>query len=299
MSKTTPKMADLTKGEDVKPKAKATKPAVKKTAIKKAAPKKAVVSKTKSSDLMLISSNEVENLTKDKALKLVATLIESEGMNDFKLGGVLQRIQEEKWWEDGEQDSFRDYCNVGLGIPYRKCTYLIDIYDFLTTAGISYDQVKSITWSKLRYFHKQLTEDNVAEWVKRCSKMNSVEIQEYVKSLLAGKIKKSKNGEEQTTKITSMVFKLHADQRETVNEAIAKAKEVFDTDVAAVALEHICLQFLEGGTGKAKKGKAFGKTDAQKFLGNMEPEAAANFVIAVHPELGEEDDDEDGEDSGE
>jgi len=141
-SKTAPKMANLT----------AAKPKTKEPAVK------AVKAKTETGDLIIASSTEVENLTRAKALKLAPELIEAEGINDFKLGGVLQRIQEEKWWEGNDYENFKDYIESGLGLPYRKCMYLVNIYEKLVAAGIKWADVKSIGWSKLRFIIEVLTE---------------------------------------------------------------------------------------------------------------------------------------------
>lgn len=268
-----PKMANLT----------AAKPATKKAATKKAPAKTAAAS---NKDLIVASSTEIENLTKAKALKLAPELIEQEGINDFKLGGVLQRIQEEKWWEGSEHESFKDYIEAGLGLPYRKSMYLINIYEKLVEAGIKWNDVRSIGWSKLRFIIDFLTADNVAEWVKRAMEMNSLEIQEYIKSLKAGKVK-GDGKDKPVAKVSSMVFKVHEDQRETIREALDKQKDDSGTDVDTVALEQICLAKLEGGLGKPKKQKTT-EADVKKFLKGMGEEAAAQLVISIYPSLGEE-----------
>jgi len=118
--------------------------------------------------------------------------------------------------------------------------------------------------------------------------MNSLEIQEYVKGLKDGKAKTDENGDEVTTKVSSMVFKVHPDQKETIKEALAKKKEESGTEHDNVALEQITLGYIEGNTGKPKVTVAAVK----KFLGAMTAEKAAALVIDVHPSLGEDDDDE-------
>ena len=275
-SKTAPKMANLTAD---------------KATTKPAAVKPVKAAKVDNKDLIVASSTEVENLTKARALKLAPELIEAEGINDFKLGGVLQRIQEEKWWEGDDYESFKDYIETGLGLPYRKCMYLVNIYEKLVAAGIKWSDVKSIGWSKLRFIIDLLTEDNVAEWVKRADTMNSLEIQEYVKGLKDGNTTKDENGEEVTTKVSSMVFKVHPDQKETIKEALAKKKEESGTEHDNVALEQITLGYIEGNTGKPKVTTAAVK----KFLADMTAEKAAALVISVHPSLGDDEPEEESE----
>jgi hypothetical protein len=282
-STTAPKMANLTADNTPAKKAAAKK------APAKAATKKTSVADAK--DLIVASSNEVENLTKVKALKLAPELIEAEGINDFKLGGVLQRIQEEKWWEGDDFESFKDYIETGLGLPYRKCMYLVNIYEKLVAAGIKWSDVKTIGWSKLRFIIDLIDKDNVAEWVKRANTMNSLEIQEYVKGLKTG-TKTSDDGDETTTKISSMVFKVHPDQKEMIREALDKKKEETGTEFDAVALETIALGYIEGTGGKPK---AVTKAAVKKFLKAMSSEDAAALVIEVHPSLGEDEEEEETE----
>jgi DNA-directed RNA polymerase beta' subunit len=281
-SKTAPNMAALTAEKGTA-----------KAAPKKAATKKAAAKPVAATDLIVASSNEVENLTKPQALKLAPELIEAEGINDFKLGGVLQKIQEEKWWEGDDFESFKDYIETGLGLPYRKCMYLVNIYEKLVAAGIKWSDVKTIGWSKLRFIIDLIDKDNVAEWVKRADTMNSLEIQEYVKGLKTGK-KSTDGDEENTTKISSMVFKVHPDQKEMIREALDKKKEETGTEYDAVALETIALGYIEGNTGKPK---AVTKAAVKKFLAGMTSEAAAALVIEVHPSLGEDEDEDEAEEA--
>ncbi len=252
---------------------------------------KAPASKTSGTDQIVVSSNEVENLTKAKALKMAPALIEAEGMNDFKLGGVLQRIQEEKWWEGDDYESFKDYIEKGLGLQYRKCITLVNIYQKLVAAGIKGTQVKSIGWSKLRFILDYLSEENVAEWVQRCEENNSLEIQHYVAELKSGVgSDASETGESTITKISAMTFKVHTDQRETIRTALDKMKAEVGTEYDTVALEHISMKYIEGGLGKQKKSAAAKVTlpAVKNFLQGLDAEKAGDLVISIFPELAEE-----------
>ena len=273
-----PSMASLTSKK---------KTPAKKTAAKKAATKPAA---KKGVDLMVSTATEVENLTKTKALKLAPELINATGMNDFKLGGVMARIQEKGWWESDDHESFKSYVEGVLGIQYRKAIYLINNYDKLVEAEVDWNSVSSIGWTKLRYIINHITADNAEEWADRCAKMNVLEIQDYIKQLESKGSKKGGKGKPTANKIKAMTFKVHADQYETIRTALDKEKEASDTDVDTVALENISLQYLEGTTGKAK-GKVT-KKQVTDFLKSLGQDKAADLIISIYPDLGVDDEEE-------
>jgi len=295
MAKSTqpPKMAALTADDNEATKAPAKKTAAKKATTKKAATKKAATKKTaakktRNVDLITSSATEVESLTKAKALKLAPELIESNGLNDFKLGGILLRIQQEKWW-DGEADSFKAYIEETLGMAYRKSMYLINIYEKLVEAGIKWDQVKMIGWSKLRFIVDFLTAENVGEWVQRCMEMNSLEIQEYVRSLKEPGTKSVEEGEEVPTTVTTLTFKVHPDQKELIRTALDKKREEIGTEYDAVALENMALDYIEGGLGKSTAKAKIGAEEVVEYLKKLGADEALKVVLTAYPEWSDED----------
>ncbi len=272
-----PKMSGL----KAKSKPAATKPA----ATKPAATKAPVEAK----DILAVTSTEVEQLTKVKALKMAPELITIAGANDFRLGGVLARIQGEGWWEGGAHDSFKAYVENVLGLKYRKSMYLIDIFDKLVAAGVAWADVSSIGWSKLRFIKDHLTAKNAKEWAKRCNKMNALQLQDYVKQLVEKKAKKGakdSGGDPTITSVSTMSFKVHEDQREIIREAVDKMKEAASIEGDAVALENIALEYVEASTGKSKK---VTKGEVTKYLKGIGEDKAANLLISIYPNLeGEE-----------
>jgi hypothetical protein len=55
---------------------------------------------------------------------------------------------------------------------------------------------------------------------------------------------------EPTPEVTVKTFKVHADQKKTIDAALDKAKKASGTTVDTVALEFICLDYLAGGETK-------------------------------------------------
>src|ERR1035437_4151144 len=78
-------------------------------------------------DQILDVAHELENLTKEKAEALAHELANTEGQNEFRLGGVFSVIKSNGWFE-GFKD-FKEYVSQTFGIEYRKAQYCINIYD--------------------------------------------------------------------------------------------------------------------------------------------------------------------------
>lgn len=233
-------------------------------------------------DLIISMVHELENLKKDDAITMMTNLIEETEFNNFKVGGLLSRIQEEGWWEG--HDSFKDFVTDEFGMPYRKAMYLVAIYNELVESGVTWEQVKGVGWTKLKEIAKYLNEENVDEWVTRAGEMTTIQLQEYIKNMAGGEDSVG-GAEEETpeTTVSQMVFKVHADQREIIETAIDKAKEDNSTEYPAVALEYICQTFLEGGLGKAKK--AGKQKTLKELMTEADAEEVLNMFDELHPEI--------------
>ena len=208
-------------------------------------------------DLIESTVTEVENLTAESAVAEAHNLIEGAEFNYFKLGGVLAVIQENGWWSESGHENFKTFIEAEMGLPYRKAMYLIEIYQSLVEAEIPWDTVKDVGWTKLKEIAKLLTQENADEWVQRANEMTTIQLVEYIKA--SQQSETAEEGDEETTKATkvsTMTFKVHEDQKETIRTALDKAKEEAGTEYDTVALEGICIQYMEGTLGKKTKGKA-------------------------------------------
>lgn len=195
--------------------------------------------KTKETDLILATAHEIETLTKVKALNLADKLVEDIDANGFRLGGVLKVIFDQSWFEGYE--SFGEFVAAKFGFQERKARYLMEIYDNLVTKQIPWEKVESLGWTKLKDLARILTNENVDMWVEKAKSLSVVELQ----ALLKGNTEAG--GEAKTTSdSTKMVFKLKADQVETVQAALSKAKIEGNTEFDSVGLELICTGYLGG-----------------------------------------------------
>lgn len=200
-----------------------------------------------SEDQIVQIAHEVENIKEDKAFKLIPSLLEDIDRNQFKIGGLLSKINAEGWYQDKGFETFKAFVEATYGMKYRKAMYLIEIYNSLVEAGIPWDKVKHLGWTKLVEIIKHLTLENVDEWLLAVEGLTTEQIKELVAQKTKGTSAKGEtNAVKDVKDITSMTFKLHKDQKETVREALDKCKHETGTEHDNVALEHICLNFLGG-----------------------------------------------------
>lgn len=244
---------DDEEGEDLTPKA-VVKTATVKMKVKAQEKPEVTAEQDLSSDedLIVQVAHQVENMKEDKAFKLVPQLLDSIDKDYFILGGILSAIQNQGWYMDKGYENFRAYVENECSIQYRKAMYLISIYNGLVESGVAWAKVSELGWTKLKELAGILTPDNVDEWVGYAKEMTTLQLQEFIKSKTAGAVAggdapvQADVVEAAKKTVTTMTFKVHPDQKDTVKAALEKAKHETGTTVDTVALEHICLDFLSG-----------------------------------------------------
>lgn len=236
-------------------------------------------------DLIAEASQEIETLKKEEALKMAKELIDQADFNYFKLGGVLSVIQANEWWKGMGYEKFQNFMSTEYNMPYRKGMYLVQIYNGLVEAQVPWEKVKALGWTKLKELSGILTLDNVDEWVKTASKLSTIQLIEYIKQQNAPE--PGSTAPTSVSEITTVTFKVHEDQRQTINDALDKAKSESNTDVNTVALEHICMSYLEGKLGKKTVSPKFDpKTaDLSEIFHTRTPEEIMEVFEKVFPDL--------------
>ena len=224
-------------------------------------------------------ASEIENITKEEAFAAVPELIDSVDFSYFKLGGVLSVIQDNGWWED-DADTFKEFITERFGLHYRKAMYLINIYDRLVEANIPWEKVSGLGWTKLKELADILTVENVDEWVEKALTLTTLNLQEAIKAFKAGELSTDGTTDPDSSGVSTITFKVHPDQKETIVEAIEKALEEAGTEFKGVALEAICMGYLAGATGK--------KAKPLSLMGTLEkhkPLAVLDAFEAIWPEI--------------
>jgi hypothetical protein len=236
----------------------AEKPAKAAKADKKAKPGKEVavsnaktggVVETPGEDAIVDMAHEMSNLSEADARELVVTLREDSELTFFKLGGVLSQIQAKGWFEP--YASLKDFIEQEHGMNYRRAMYYIEIYNCLVESGVPWSKVAQLGWTKLQAIAKLITPKNVDKWVKLAMKQTVLQLQASVKAEEQKKLEGGKESEDgevgaEAKTVTTKTFKLHDDQKKTIEAALKKAREASGTDVDTAALEFICLDFLGG-----------------------------------------------------
>lgn len=203
------------------------------------------------SDLLDSTALEIEKLGSVEAELTLRDLLVSDGMTGFKLGGVLATIQGNHFWKNyGEFTSFKDYVTLKVGMEYRKALYLISNYTALVEAEVKWEDFKDIGWSKLKEINRIITKENAKEWLDKARMYTIIQLQVLVKQAMAGTLAADEQVMVDPTTLTSLNFKVHADQKESIKMAIDKAKLEAGTEYDAVALDAICLNYLSGAVVK-------------------------------------------------
>jgi len=231
-------------------------------------------------DVIVDIVSSVETCLPDQVFDKVRCLLDAVDAHYFEAGGYLDRIAKEGLWNKGIYDSFREAVEQETGIHYRKAMYLMNIYNSIVEAEIPWSKISCISWSKLKEVADILTLENVDEWVAKIMgppEMTVLQVQEAVKAVKLGSLASSEIPEE-TSSITSISFKVHADQKENIKLAVDKAKGEAETEFDGVALDAICMNYLSGGT--AVKPKSL-----SELLKGYEPEEVLEAFAVRWPEI--------------
>lgn len=205
-----------------------------------------------SADMIVKVAHEIENAKSEKAFAAIPKLLDNIDGDYFKLGGYLSVIQAQGWFMEKGYENFRAWVEAECAIEYRKAMYLIAIYNGLVVSGVSWAEVGHLGWTKLKELASILTQENVADLVAKAESLTTIQLIEHVKSLkVASNTGAVSAAPDTVSATTTMTLKLHSDQKTTIREAIDKGKAQMNTDHDAVALEHICLDYL-AGDGKVK-----------------------------------------------
>lgn len=215
------------------------------TAVAKAkAPAEAEVQQA-GDDVLADLIHTVETMKEHTAHQMVHDLAEEAEVTFIRLGGALSVIQANGWY--APYASFRDYVEKQHGLHYRKATYWTGIYNALAESKVPWSKVADLGWTKLKEIAAIINNDNVDEWVQIAKTTNTLSLIEAVKNHQSAGTPKAL--EDQTSKtVTTKTFKVHDDQKVTIEAAIAKAKADTGTTVDTVALEHICMDYSAGMT---------------------------------------------------
>ncbi len=125
----------------------------------------------------------IENLDSDQAIHLAQTYSEFRGFSAFVMGGALSVISMNQWFKDFGYSSMREFIESGLGMAKSTAYDYIKIYDAIVESEIPWVKVQSVGWTKLRWFARYLTSENVDQWVKIAESITANELRISIKEL--------------------------------------------------------------------------------------------------------------------
>jgi hypothetical protein len=211
----------------------------------------------KAADQIVIIASDIESMDADQVIPRIPDLIGRVDQTYFELGGLLSRVADEKLWEGSGHDSFRDFIYEEFNLRYRKSMYLMAIYNDLVASEVPWAKVADIGWTRLKEISSILTKANVDEWIAKIMgppMMTVLQVHEAVKAIKVGSLSSSGNDPiDDTSKVSTITFKVHEDQKENIETAINKAMGEADTEFKGVALDAICMNYLSGGIASKPK----------------------------------------------
>jgi hypothetical protein len=182
----------------------------------------------------LNSRMEIDNIIKG--------LANASGFEFFSLGGAVVRAQklfETKKWEFDGYKSFREYIETAHGIRYGKAMRAAQIYRKLVDLNLPWSAFESIGWTKVLTMLDVVTKDNIKQWLANAKEKNFHSLRALVEA------EKHKGKAPKT--ITTKTFKLHADQKQLVEDGLKKAAEETGSVFNSVNLEAVFVSYLGAG----------------------------------------------------
>jgi hypothetical protein len=213
----------------------------------------------------------------------VPKLLNAADENYFRLGGYLWTISANRYYKTVGFKNFNEFVET-VGLKRRKAQYWMQIYDDLIESGVPWAKVKDVGWTKLRGLADILTVENADEWVQRALNSTVLQLREAIAKAKAGSLPTSGIGptDDEKSNVTAFTVKVYPDQKQSIKEAVAKARAEANTDYDGVALEAICMNYLAGGnvSKPASLASVLGKYSPEEVLAALEG-VFPDFIITA------------------
>ncbi len=171
-------------------------------------------------------------------------------MSYFALGGLLNRIIEDKTYIHFGFTNFQDYVESEVGFTLRKAMYLIDIFRKLSRLSIPKERVLEVGWTKAKTIVKVLDNENADVWIEHAKTVSSVQLEKDVKAAIDQVVP---DGPAQEGNVVRFSVKLQDEQIQIVNNAVDRAMSDLTTDSRGYALQMVCMEWLGSRTGNKER----------------------------------------------
>ena len=169
----------------------------------------------------------------------------------YKFSTNIVEIYDNKKYIEWGYDSFEDYVEQDLGIPYRIANWKLNAGKKILLLGITEKEVDKIGYTKFKevasIMKASMSKDEISDLLNKARTTSLREIQQYVKA-----IRLSQQGDGKRMPLQAVKFKFTIDQLEVLGLGISVAKETVETTFDEVALEYIIRDWLLHTTGGTK-----------------------------------------------
>ena len=203
---------------------------------------------TMNEDPMSAFASKIEKVTsRSEVDNIMKCTVNAGGFDLFCLGGAVVRGQElfeSKTLEFEGFKSFRQYIEERHGIRYAKAMRAAQIFRRLLDLNLPWSAFESVGWTKILVVLDVVTKDNIKQWLTNAKDMNYLSL----KALVELEKHKGEALTEQAPKaITTKTFKLHADQKQLLEDGLKKASEETGSAYDSVNLEAVFQSYLGAG----------------------------------------------------
>lgn len=224
--------------------------------------------------------------------------------NYWELSVALHKVYTDSMYLDWGYQGFKEYVEEELDFRMRKAQYLISIQNWFGSMTPTIQKwIQSIGWTKAKELVGVVTPENAANWKRRLKGKSFKEMLALIEAERKAEDEGGKGSATDTDeKPARKTFTLMGTQKETVDAALKKAKEMGETDKDGNALTLICTDFLSTNQGI---------DSVTEYLAHIEKATGLQLVaydpseevIVYGDELidqlsGAEDEEDDGEDEG-
>ena len=169
------------------------------------------------------------------ALELLRAALDAVGCLELLLGGLLWRIRQEGWYAPHE--TFAEFCAHVCGFRVRKAQYLIRNYEFVVEAGVPWDQLDGVSWTKLREVAARVEPKDLVAWLPKAKDLT-------VEGLKQALVEAKADPGEVATKKMTIPFWVFPDEWKNMKIAIDQAKKAKDVKHDHQAIEGICIEYM-------------------------------------------------------
>lgn len=177
-------------------------------------------------------------------LGLAQEMAEEAANMEYQLGGILYHVRVSKAYKDlkpayAEKGGFALYTETELGIHYRKCMYLIDIYSVWNKYGLDKQWISDHGWSKALLVAKNVDEENADALMGAAEEQSVADLRETIKESFS---KKGADNREIVKKMT-FKFRLMEEPASLITDYLEMAMKQLGLDRPEQAFEHIVTEW--------------------------------------------------------